>query len=360
MTDTSGGLSAPLRSASEPGRGEPDRRTDRSTASSRPVGDLGKLRRLQRISDSEGFIRVAAIDHPENYLKLFDEDLSKVSDAEVVESKLELIASMSAEATAVLVDPVWSFGQGVLSATIPPYVGIISGLELLAYSPAGFGTETVVRPGWTVSKLARLGADAAKLVVFYRAELEEVSRTQRELVASLVTECAEHQLPLVVEPLWYPLEGESLDDPATRAARGDAIVAAAKAFADLGVDIMKVEFPGHVDSDEERAAAAERCAALDAVVDVPWVLLSANATYEQFREQVTIATAAGACGFMAGRAIWGDGVGRHDAERRARGARTAAERLRELREVLRANGRGWQQPVAVADTVERFAADWYV
>ena len=52
----------------------------------RSAAQLGKLRRLQRISDADGFIRVAAIDHPENYLALFDSDLTKVTDEEVVVS----------------------------------------------------------------------------------------------------------------------------------------------------------------------------------------------------------------------------------------------------------------------------------
>jgi tagatose-1,6-bisphosphate aldolase len=323
------------------------------------VSSLGKLRRLQRISDTEGFIRVAAIDHPENYLALFDSDIAKVGTAEVVESKLELIAGMAAQATAVLVDPVWSFGQSVLSATVPPSVGMISGLELLAYSPSGFGTETVLRDGWTVETLARLGADAAKLVVFYRSERDDVTASQHDLVRRLVVDCARHQVPLVVEPLWYPLEGETLEDPATREARVEATVQSAATFAELGADIIKTEFPGYVDTEEDRRRAAESCARLDASVDVPWVLLSASATYEQFREQVRIAATAGACGFMAGRAIWGDAVGRFSAERRQEGVRTAAGRLHELHEVLREHGHGWQTPVPVAGTVDAIGPGWY-
>ncbi len=340
--------------------------TPQATSAPAPVSlrtpgpaDLGKLRRLQRISDADGFVRVAAIDHPENYLALFDTDLSRVSDAEVVRSKLELIEAMAPESTAVLLDPVWSFGHAVLAASVPSGVGVISGLELLAYSPEGFGTETVVRPHWDAAELARLGADAAKLVVFYRAELAEVSATQLDLVRDVVAQCAAAQLPLVVEPLWYPLEGESLDDPTVRAARTEAIVSAAGTFAALGVDVMKVEFPGYLDTEEDRAAAADACRRLGEAVAVPWVLLSASATFEQFREQLRIAADAGACGFMAGRAIWGDGVGRFEEERRREGARTAAARLHELHEVLRAHGRGWQQPVAPADTVAAFPRGWY-
>lgn len=323
-------------------------------------GNLGKLRRLQRISDSEGFVRVAAIDHPENYLALFDADLAQVSDAEVVESKLELIEAMAPESTAVLVDPVWSFGQSVVSATVPPGVGMISGLELLAYTPAGFGVETEVRPGWTVPELARLGADGAKLVVFHRPELEDVSASQGRLVEDLVSQCVDAQLPLIVEPLWYPLDGETLDDPRVRAQRVESIIASAHAFADLGADVLKVEFPGYLDSPDGERDAEKSCARLgEAVGPKPWVLLSASATYDTFRAQLAIAARAGACGFMAGRAIWGDGVGRLDRARREEGARTAAARLHELHGVLREHGHGWQSPVPVAETVDLFPREWY-
>lgn len=323
------------------------------------VRDLGRRRRLQRISDADGFIRVAAIDHPENYLALFDPDTDAVSDAEVVESKLELIAGMAPHCTAVLVDPVWSLPQGLLTAAIPGDVGVISGLEHLAYSPAGFGIETVVREGWTVPTLARLGADAAKLVVFYRAEVEDVSATQDELVADLAEQCREEALPLVVEPLWYPLDGERLTDPQVRSARRDAIVASAHHFAGLGADVMKVEFPGHLDAEEERAAATDACKRLDAGLGVPWVLLSASATFDTFAEQVRIAAASGACGFMAGRAIWGDAVGRHPAEVRAQGVRTAAERLDVLAGILRESGHGWRQDLSVVEAVEASPRDWF-
>jgi len=283
--------------------------------------------------------------------------LSAVAFDEVVASKLELIAGMSAHCSAVLVDPVWSFGQGVLTGAVPGSDGIISGLERLAYSPAGFGTTTELRERWTVPVLSRLGADAAKLVVFYRAELEAVVAQQRAIVADLVAQCREAELPLVVEPLWYPLEHEDAADPSVRAARAAAIVDAAAAFAALGADVMKVEFPGDVGEGE--AAAAERCAELDAAIDVPWVLLSSSATFAQFRRQVEIASSAGASGFMAGRAIWGDAVGRYDAERRRAGVASACARLDELADVVRTHGRPWRTPPTVQDAVEVLPAGWH-
>jgi tagatose-1,6-bisphosphate aldolase len=311
------------------------------------------------VSDADGFVRVAAIDHPENYLKLFDEDLSQVGFEEVVESKLELIAGMADHCTAVLVDPVWSLGQAVLTGAVPGDVGIISGLERLYWSEAGFATPTEVRDRWTVPVLARLGADAAKLVVFYREELTDVAASQHALVRELAAECDDFEVPLVVEPLWYPLPDEDAADPGVRRQRFQATIRSAATFAELGADVMKVEFPGSVDSPETEDAARVACAELDAGIDVPWVLLSASATFEQFARQLRIAAGAGACGFMAGRAIWGDGVGRHDAATRASGVATACARLDELAGVLREHGRGWRTSVSVSEAAKLLPADWH-
>lgn len=45
---------------------------------------LGITRRVSRICDEDGLIRVLAIDHLENYLALLDPDITKVSFDEVV------------------------------------------------------------------------------------------------------------------------------------------------------------------------------------------------------------------------------------------------------------------------------------
>jgi tagatose-1,6-bisphosphate aldolase len=320
---------------------------------------LGKLRRLQRISDADGFVRVAAIDHPENYQKLFDADLAKVTFDEVVDSKLELVRGMADHASAVLVDPVWSLGQGVLTGAIPGHVGIITGIEKLYWAEATFATVTEVRERWTIPVLARLGTDCAKLVVFYREELTDIAAAQHELVRTIAAECDQHEIPLVVEPLWFALEGEDPADPAVAAARAAATVRSAKTFADLGADVLKVEFPGTVGTPETEAAAAQACAELDAALDVPWVLLSANATFDQFAVQLRIAAEAGACGFMAGRAIWGDGVGRFDEATRRAGAKTACERLDVLSDIVTSTGRPFRTRPDLAATISVLGPDWH-
>jgi hypothetical protein len=65
------------------------------------VSRLGVIRRLTRLADADGFFCVAALDHPENYLALFDKDVGNVPHATVVASKLELAAALAGHASAL-------------------------------------------------------------------------------------------------------------------------------------------------------------------------------------------------------------------------------------------------------------------
>jgi len=322
------------------------------------VQRLGVVRRLSRLATPDGFFCIAAIDHPENYLELFDADIDNVSDETVVRSKLELVGELSRHASALLLDPMWSLGQAVATRALPGSVGLIAPIEYLRYRPGGWGLDTELRSEWTPAKIAALGADAVKLFLFYRAERDEAVAAQRKLVADLVSSCRAAHLPLVVEPIWYPVDGEDPADAAVQRQRSTAIVAAAAEFALLGADILKVQFPGSVATAEARASASAAACELDAGLDVPWVLLSEGAGFDDFAVQMDITARAGASGYIAGRAIWGDAVGyRPDAERAAAVAR-AGERLDELNRIVRAHGRPWAPPVGVDAVATGMPTSW--
>ena len=78
----------------------------------------------------------------------------------------------------------------------------------------------------------------------------------------------------------FPLEGEDPKSEAWRQRRVRGIVESAHEANSFGVDILNVEFPGYVETEEGRARAQEACKQLDAGVSVPWMLLSAGVGYE--------------------------------------------------------------------------------
>lgn len=324
---------------------------------------LGKLRSLTRIATHDGYIATLAIDHPENYLAMLDQDWRKVTSAMATRSKLELIGALGPHASAFLVDPLWSLAQGIAAGTIPGDTGVITGIESLSYQPdGGFGTKTAVRPGWTVEKIKTLGADAVKMVVWWRPDASDADEIRRT-VAHLVEDCERHQIPLVVEPLWYPAQDQDPTSEAARDERVEVIVGAAREFVDLGIDVLKSEFPGHLvdaaDDTTGEEAAAQAARAIDtACAGTPWVVLSGSGTYAVFRRQLEIVAKAGSCGFMAGRAIWTGAVGGPDEERREAVAR-CQERLDECVSILRAHGRPWRQLPRVEDVADELTAGWH-
>lgn len=318
---------------------------------------------MQRISDSAGFIRAAAIDHPENYQLLFDSDLSKVSFEEVVESKLSMISAMQAHATALLLDPVWAIGQTIATA-VAPGVGIITGLEALYYtpgdSPMDFDLKPALRPNWTPAKLSLLGVDAAKLVVFYRHDFDDAAKAHaHDYVRRVAADCAALQLPLIVEPLWFPNPGEDLKNPTVAKLRTESVISAAGSFRKAGADIMKVEFPTLINTEDGKAQADAAVERMAEQIDGTWVLLSAGVTFEGFAEQLKVGIRHGCSGFMAGRAIWGDAIGRLPEAEKKRGERLACERLDKLAEIMASGATPSYPRVGIQQAAGLIGADWH-
>lgn len=323
---------------------------------------LGTTRRLARLASEDGFFLIAAVDHPENYLALFDTDVARVPYPTVVASKLELVAELSRHVSGLLLDPVWSLGQAIATGTLPGSVGVLAPIELLTYTPAlppGWDTATRLRPAWTPQKIARLGLDGVKLILFYRGDLHEVAAGQRKVVADLAAACREQQLPLVIEPIWYPLAGEDPSAPATERRRAQAIVAAAAEFALLGADILKVQFPGSLRTAAHRAAAVDAARELDGALSVPWVLLSEGAGFDDFAQQMEICAQAGATGYIAGRAVWGDAVGDLPEARRLAALAGTGRRLDALNQIVRAHGRPWAERISSQVVAQVMGPDWY-
>ncbi len=82
---------------------------------------------------------------------------------------------------------------------------------------------------------------------------------------------------------------------------------------------------------------------------MPWTLLSGGDHYDAFREQVRAACAAGASGFLVGRALWKDAVAAN-ADLRASILDTEARpRLAELAGIATELGADWAERHTLPD-----------
>lgn len=321
--------------------------------------DPGKIRGLQRVTSEAGFFEICALDHLSDFAELLAPDPASVTFGDVVAAKDTLVRALSPSVSAFLLDARYGL-HAIATGALPGATGLMSTIEDEDYSIPEGPRRTRYRAGWSLRQIKLAGADVAKLLWFYRPDGDaETAEHQRYVVRSLADECARLSLPLVVEPIWYPLPGEDPASDAWRAARVEGILASAFEANALGVDMLKVEFPGYVDSQPGRDNAVAACKELDAGVTVPWVILSAGVGYTDFRTQVEIACRAGASGYLAGRSIWRDAVSTHEPGERAAAIQAARARLDELNAVTRANGRPYIAAHSLPDALAAMPDGWF-
>jgi tagatose-1,6-bisphosphate aldolase len=271
-----------------------------------------------------GAIAVLALDHRDALRNAYKRiGIADVSEGTMVDVKVRVADAIGDLASALLLD------ERALARCRRAGAGVLLPLEEQGYEPRAGGRLTPLLAGFGPAEAKVLGADGCKLLLWYRADHAETAGRQRELVVRAAQECRRHGLALVVEPLVHRLEGEAED--AYARAFGELVVAAAQDLSDAGPDLLKLQYPGD-------AAACERAAA--AAAPLPWTLLGGSEVDgETFAAQLEIACAAGACGFIAGRAIWGGALPLGPAEQDAWLAANARPLMQRLVEIADTHAR---------------------
>ena len=262
---------------------------------------VGKLRGLSQCSDQRGTISVLALDHRNNLRKILRPDApTEVADDQLTAFKREAVAELAGAATAVLLDPEFGAAQAIASGAVPGDRGLVVALERTGYGADPHARESRILAGWSVAKVRRMGASAAKLLVYYHPEASTAGQIEG-LVREIAAECAREDLLLLLEPLVYdPHPGSAGLSPQSRR---QAILEAARRLVGPGVDVLKAEFPAAPDEEAEWLA---ECQALTEASRAPWILLSASADFETFLRQTEAACRAGASGVAVGRAVWNE------------------------------------------------------
>ncbi|MCY4401375.1 MAG: tagatose 1,6-diphosphate aldolase [Candidatus Poribacteria bacterium] len=289
----------------------------------------GKLRGLMKLADASGRFKMMAIDQRGSMVTKLAEVLgiekTDVKYSDVASLKTLITRILAPNATAVLTDPIYGHPYSVTE--IPRDVAL-----LLAYEESGYVSEGVSEnerlsnpiDNWTIEKAQRAGADAIKLLAYYHPDASKVTlQHQQDFVRHVGDECEKQDLPFLLELVSYALEGTTKSVEFAKQ-KPDLVIRSVQEFTDPSykVDILKLEFPADLkytsdykdsafyegDSAYDLSDVRDICQKLDATSTLPWVILSAGVDIEEFIENVKLATAAGASGFLCGRAIWKDAV----------------------------------------------------
>lgn len=275
-------------------------------------------RALQQIKTSGGRFAVIAADHGQPLVDMLDALGVSSAPEEQRAFKADLVDTVGRDASAMLVDPDVSLPDIVDRDVLPRDVGLIVRIEADGHEVEDGLRRSGLIPGLGAEGARALGATAAKVMVFLRADQEDLDGYTATVVRAALEDCRRADLLCVMELMTYRLDDESPEDFAAR--KEDLVVDGAVFLQECGSKVLKLEYPG----------SASGCQHITDAIDVPWAVLSAGVDHEAFCGQLRDAMDGGADGFIAGRSLWKEAVGLPVAERRSFLDGVARRRLDDL------------------------------
>ena len=240
--------------------------------------------------------------------------------------KYDIVDTVGRDASAVLLDPDVSVAEIVERGALARDVGLLVRIEADGFDTVGGLRRSRLIDGLGAAGARERGANAAKVMVFLRADREGLWGHTARLVRTALEDCRRENLLCVIEAMTYRLEDES---PAAFAARRGELIRDSAVFLEAcGAKLLKLEYPGSLAG----------CEALSSAISTPWAVLSAGVEHEEFCEQLSMSVQGGAAGFIAGRSLWKECVGMAPEERRAFLDGTVRRRLEQLLAVLDTDG----------------------
>ncbi len=135
---------------------------------------LGTRRGLEATSSARGTFTVLALDHRQNLRKeLHPEAPESTTLEEMVAFKRTVVRALAAEATGTLLDPEVGAAQCIADGSLSGHDGLLVALEATGYDGPANARVSRLLPGWDAAKAKRLGASAAKLLIYYHPDAAE-------------------------------------------------------------------------------------------------------------------------------------------------------------------------------------------
>jgi sulfofructosephosphate aldolase len=291
-----------------------------ATNTPQPVTTLSTAERraVQQIKTAGGRFAIIAADHGQPLIDMLDALGVSSGPDEQRAFKSDLVDTVGRDASAVLLDPDVSLPEIVDGDILARDVGLLVRIEADGHEHADGLRRSQLIEGLGADGARARGATAAKVMVFVRADREDLDGYTAEMVRTALEDCRRAGLLCVMELMTYPLDDETPEQFA--ALKEDLVVNGAVFLQECGSKVLKLEYPG----------SAGACRRVTDAIQVPWAVLSAGVDHEAFCAQLRDSMDGGADGFIAGRSLWKEAVGRPAQERRAFLDGVARRRLEDL------------------------------
>jgi sulfofructosephosphate aldolase len=291
-----------------------------------------RARTLDPIARASGGFAMVAMDQRESLRTMFAEaGAGRPDDRAMVAFKTAVARALGPLASGFLIDRVFGFDQ-VRDRLLPDTCGLILAADALAQQPGQPVEETSLDEVVAAPDFDLTGVRAVKLLLIWRRDARREARV--ELARRFIAFAADRGVLSVLEPVVRPTPGEQ---SAGRWDEDRAIIEAAGELSALRPSLYKAQVPrrGRGTASELRRA----CQTLGSAIAGPWVVLSQGVDRDDFLPAVRAACLGGASGFLAGRALWSDVVGRPDVDRAL--AEVSVPRLARLIEVVDREATPW-------------------
>lgn len=285
---------------------------------------------LASLARPTGGLAMVAMDQRESLRTMFEGATgARPATRELIEFKLAVARTLGPSASGFLIDRELGFNTVRAERVLPASCGLILAVDALDQEVGGPVEETHLDHDAIAAAGGFDGVAAIKLLVIWRRDHLREQRVQ--LAGQFIETAQEHGVLSVLEPVVRatPAEAERGWD------LNAAIREAAAELSALRPSLYKAQVPSAGEGDVDRLE--DECRALDEAVTGPWVVLSQGVKLDRFPQAVTAACRAGASGFLAGRALWSDVVGRPMEELE----RTSLPRLKRLADVVDEHARPW-------------------
>ena len=169
-------------------------------------------RALQQLKTAGGRFAVIAADHGQPLIDMLEGLGLSSAPEEQRAFKSDLVETVGRDASAVLLDPDVSLPQIVDHELLARDVGLIVRIEADGYEVRDGLRESQMIAGLGASGARALGATAAKIMVFLRADREDLDGYTAQMVRAALEDCRRADLLCVMELMTYRLDDETPED----------------------------------------------------------------------------------------------------------------------------------------------------
>jgi sulfofructosephosphate aldolase len=273
---------------------------------------------LDALARPSGTFLMVAMDQRESLRTMFRDAGRPDTDEQVAAFKRAVARELAPYASGFLI-------EGDHVEAVAPFVerGLILAVDRLEQERGGLVEDTALDEDAAIPA----AVVALKLLVIWR---DDARREERVAMSRRFVDLARRNgLVSVLEPVVRVPDEQ----------REEAIVEAARELGATLPSLYKCQVP--LAGRGEPAAITAGARAIDAVLPVPWVVLSQGVAPEDFPGAVEASCRGGASGMLAGRAVWAHTVGDDDPAAAMRAS--SVPRLEELAAIVDEHGRPWRE-----------------